>query len=303
MAQGKIARLPHEIREQLNVRMRNAEKAKPLLQWLNSLPEVQAVLATEFGGVPILKQNLSQYRRRGYRDWLNQQETLAQVQRFVSQSPESEPATPGKLSDRFVGFLLTRYALATARLGQEGADQEKEWRLLRELCHDLVALRRGDQDAEWLRLEQSRLDFQRAKHQKTPMKADRESYSPVGRGSCRAGASSAEKPGGNLATRNTLLPLPTRTSRLVGQASRLSVVGQASRLSVVGQASRLPIVGCASRRNQTQNSTKKQEADRESYRPVGRAFTTSARGSQRTSNPECQNRWMQTDSALAFGVR
>src|SRR5208283_3541126 len=117
------------------------------------------------------------------------------------------------------------------------------------------------------------------------------------------------------------LPLPTRTSRLVGQASRLSVVGQASRLSVVGQASRLsvvgqasrlsvvrqasrlPIVGCASRRNQTQNSTKKQEADSESYRPVGRAFTTSAHGSQRTSNPKCENRRMQTDSALAFGVR
>ena len=164
MAQGKIARLPHQIREQLNVRMRNAEKAKPLLQWLNSLPEVQAVLATEFGGVPILKQNLSQYRKRGYRDWLSQQETLAKVQRLLSQPPESDPATPGKLSDHFVGFLLTRYALATARLGQEGADQEKEWRLLRELCHDLVALRRGDQDAEWLRLEQSRLDLQRTKH-------------------------------------------------------------------------------------------------------------------------------------------
>src|SRR5208282_6283402 len=189
-AQGKIARLPHEIREQLNVRMRNAEKAKPLLQWLNSLPEDQAVLAAQFDGVPILKQNLSQYRKRGYRDWLNQQEALAQVQQLLSQSPESEPATPGKLSDRFVGFLLTRYALATARLGQKGADQEREWRLLRELCHDLVALRRGDQDAEWLRLEQARLDFQRAKQQKAPMKADRKSYCPVGRGSRRAGASS-----------------------------------------------------------------------------------------------------------------
>src|SRR5208282_4392383 len=139
-AQGKIARLPHEIREQLNVRMRNAEKAKPLLQWLNSLPEVQAVLATEFGGVPILKQNLSQYRKRGYRDWLNQQEALAQVQQLLSKSPESEPATLSKLSDRVATFLLTRYAVATARLRQNGADPEKQWRLLRQFCHDLVAL-------------------------------------------------------------------------------------------------------------------------------------------------------------------
>src|SRR5208283_5423938 len=79
---------------------------------------------------------------------------------------------------------------------------------------------------------------------------DRESYSPVGRGSCRAGASSTERPGDSLTAPNTLLPLPTKTSRL-----------------------------------------------------PGRAFTASARGSQRTSNPKCQNRRMQTNSALAFGVR
>jgi hypothetical protein len=72
-----------------------------------------------------------------------------------------------------------------------------------------VALRRGDQDAEWLRLEQARLDFQRAKHQKTPMKADRESYSPVGRGSCRAGGSQAKRLGGSLALPDARLAIPT----------------------------------------------------------------------------------------------
>ena len=232
MAQGKIARLPHQIREQLNVRMRNAEKAKPLVQWLNSLPEVQAVLAAQFGGVPILEQNLSQYRKRGYHDWLNQQEALAQVQPLVNQSPESQPATLGKLSDRLASFLLTRYVVATARLRQNGAEPEKDWRLLRQFCHDLVALRRGDHQAEGLRLEQARLDLQRAKQQKTPMKADRESCSPVGRafttsarGSCRAGASSTERPGGSLTAPNTLLPLPTKTSRLPGRAFTTSARG------------------------------------------------------------------------------
>jgi hypothetical protein len=34
---------------------------------------------------------------------------------------------------------------------------------LRELCHDLVALRRGDHGAEWLRIERERLKLQRKK--------------------------------------------------------------------------------------------------------------------------------------------
>jgi hypothetical protein len=34
-----------------------------LLEWLNSLPEVQAIVAGEFGGKRIIKQNLSQYRK------------------------------------------------------------------------------------------------------------------------------------------------------------------------------------------------------------------------------------------------
>src|SRR5208337_215444 len=168
----------------------------------------------------------------------------AQVQQLLSKSPESVPATLGKLSDRVASFLLTRYAVATARLRQKGADPEKQWRLLRQFCHDLVALRRGDHQAESLRLEQARLDLQRAKQ-----------HSPVGRGSCRAGAPSAERPikepQTTSATENPGLPAPARI---------------------------IPS-------------------------PAGRAFTTSARGSQQTSNPKCQNRRMQTDSALAFGVR
>src|SRR2546429_5688664 len=37
---GKIARLPHAIREQLNLRIQDNQRGKSLLQWLNDLPEV-----------------------------------------------------------------------------------------------------------------------------------------------------------------------------------------------------------------------------------------------------------------------
>ena len=46
---GKIARLPLDIREQLNRRLQDGEIGKELVVWLNSVPEVQAVLKAEFG--------------------------------------------------------------------------------------------------------------------------------------------------------------------------------------------------------------------------------------------------------------
>ncbi len=45
---GKIAPLPRAIRDQLNQRLDDGQEAKDLAAWLNSLPEVQAVLAAYF---------------------------------------------------------------------------------------------------------------------------------------------------------------------------------------------------------------------------------------------------------------
>ena len=50
---GKIARLPRVVREQLNRRLQNGEQGKTLAAWLNSLPAVVVMLATEFDGKPI----------------------------------------------------------------------------------------------------------------------------------------------------------------------------------------------------------------------------------------------------------
>ena len=67
---GKISHLPHPIQEQLNERLdKGDEEAKPILAWLNSLPEVQSVLESKFDGAAITPKNLSEYKNRGYRDW------------------------------------------------------------------------------------------------------------------------------------------------------------------------------------------------------------------------------------------
>lgn len=163
---GKIARLPREIREQLNRRLDDRQEGQAVVDWLNGLPAVLAVLAAEFGGEPVSEINLSRWRQARYVDWVTHQDAPAEIGCFLGEAGELELATLGPLSDRLALLATTRYALAARRLGREGADEDKDWKLLRELCYDLVALRRGDQGAARVRIEQERLGVQRetAKH-------------------------------------------------------------------------------------------------------------------------------------------
>ena len=71
---GKIARLPRLLREQLNRRLDDGHYGPALLTWLNAQPEAQAILAEQFGARPLNKQNLSQWRQGGYRDWQQRQQ-------------------------------------------------------------------------------------------------------------------------------------------------------------------------------------------------------------------------------------
>ena len=47
---GKIARLPEEIREELNRRLADGEPGSSLARWLNGLPAVREMLERYFGG-------------------------------------------------------------------------------------------------------------------------------------------------------------------------------------------------------------------------------------------------------------
>jgi hypothetical protein len=154
---GKIARLPQKLREEANHRLSNGEAGGRLLKWLNELPEVQAVVAAEFGGKPVSKQNLSDWRLGGYQEWLEQQEVLKVAGRISVNGEELREAVKGPLSDQMAVWLLARYLVAVKKLeGQEG--EEPAWKRLREFCKDLVALRRGDHYAERLKLEQMKWD-------------------------------------------------------------------------------------------------------------------------------------------------
>jgi hypothetical protein len=161
---GKIARLPRETREELNRRLADNEPGGPLLAWLNALPAVPALLAREFGGVAISKQNLSEWRAGGFAEWQARQETLAQARELAAEATELEAATAGKLTDHLGTVLAARYASALAGWNGEVTEEfRRQLRALRGLCQDIVELRRGDHSGARLRMEQERLDREREK--------------------------------------------------------------------------------------------------------------------------------------------
>jgi len=153
---GKISRLPHHIREEINSRLRDRQPGKPIVAWLNSLPEVKEVLSVSFGGRPIDEGNLSEWKKRHHPAWLLQQAAFAQSAHFLAESRKLAQAGQGSVNDHLAAFLATRYALATRQLAGE-ADERQHFKLLRALCHDVASLRRGDHLAERLRLDHQRL--------------------------------------------------------------------------------------------------------------------------------------------------
>jgi len=62
MRNGKIARCPWGVRNELNRRLQSGELGESILEWLNGLPEVKEILDAHFAGVPLSKQNLSEWR-------------------------------------------------------------------------------------------------------------------------------------------------------------------------------------------------------------------------------------------------
>ena len=161
---GKIARLPRELREQLNRRLQAGEQGGPLLAWLNALPEVSAVLGREFGGVAISKQNLSEWRAGGFAEWQARQETLAQARELAADAGEITAATEGRLADHLATVLAVRYAGALQGWNGEVTDEfRKTMRALHGLCQDIVELRRGDHSGERLQMERERLERAREK--------------------------------------------------------------------------------------------------------------------------------------------
>jgi hypothetical protein len=160
---GKIARLPLPIREQLNARLHHGEVGQELVAWLNSLPEVQALLAAHFDRRPINEPNLTEWKQGGYEDWLAQLNTRAWIHRLI----EDSAAFQQDLDNCSVTDLLAApLAVTLGRLVQQQAagaqHSEGHYQALFAATRELTRLRRADLAERQLRLQHERWQAARA---------------------------------------------------------------------------------------------------------------------------------------------
>jgi hypothetical protein len=146
---GKIARMPVTVRDELNLRMENGQEGAQLLAWLNGLPAVRETLQASFEGARISKQNLSEWRQGGFREWQLRREWIGQAGELEASANEMRDvvdtaALPGALA----GMLAARYAaLLNSWDGEPDRKFEEKLRLLRGLNRDSALLQRTIQQA------------------------------------------------------------------------------------------------------------------------------------------------------------
>ncbi|HVY71470.1 MAG TPA: hypothetical protein VHH73_16175 [Verrucomicrobiae bacterium] len=154
---GKIACLPHLIREQLNLRLHDGETGPELLEWLNNLDEVKTILARNFGGKEINAPNLTAWRQGGYADWVAQGQALELARRLDEEAREfegEEERSGRRLSELMLGWLTAQFMIE-ARQPVEG---EARWRKLRELCAGMTRIRGMELQERRMRIAEAKLE-------------------------------------------------------------------------------------------------------------------------------------------------
>ncbi len=161
---GKIARLPLETREQLNRRLDDGEQGKPLVEWLNSLPEVEAVVKAAFGGRAVSEQNLSEWRQGGYRDWQRQQERRELVRQWTEDAKDLEGTAGGvPFNSALSTILLAELAQAVRDVLEETTDAGIRLERLQDVARRFAQLRREESNAERVQIARERWDQEHAK--------------------------------------------------------------------------------------------------------------------------------------------
>jgi hypothetical protein len=170
---GKIARLPRNIRDELNRRLDNGEQGVRLIEWLNGLPEVKQVLARDFEGRPITKCNLTEWKNGGYLDWQSESETAAFIREINEDDTESSKIPPSELAKPLTTTVLAHYAQAIFRSLADHHEQPRArvrrlGRSLREMDRIMrreLSEERMQIELEQFQFEQEKLDLKKLWHE------------------------------------------------------------------------------------------------------------------------------------------
>lgn len=153
--QGKFARLPHALREQVNHRLLNGESAGTLLPWLNAQPDAARIWDLHFDGAPATPQNLSEWRGGGWKDWLADREKIENT-KSLAEFAAKQAAAGGNLSEGlqaiFAGHLMEGFeVLIHAGEGPDQADDPVK--RVATLGSVIAQLRNADTAAERTKLD------------------------------------------------------------------------------------------------------------------------------------------------------
>jgi hypothetical protein len=141
---GKIANLPNDIREQLNLRLLEGETGRELAAWLNGLPEVQSILHLHFNGAPISEVNLTSWRQGGYLQWFTERECFDSARALAD--GDSVFAENGLTAERLLNILTLRYGQLLLRWdhsSEEGVTEAQAFSLMAKKARILQGISRS----------------------------------------------------------------------------------------------------------------------------------------------------------------
>jgi hypothetical protein len=172
---GKIARLPHHIREELNQRLSNGIIGKEILTWLNELPETNKIMAELFGGRKITHQNLSEWRLDAYAEWVNNRTGAAQWQDLLGHLEQLNEKRTGEngaaITNQLGSLVVYELGQALDHLHKMG-DSAERWRIFNMLSRTFSRLRMDDCREKSIRLRDAKTARRKGQFKAIPTDAN-----------------------------------------------------------------------------------------------------------------------------------
>lgn len=154
--QGKISRLPHALREQVNQRLLNNESASTILAWLNPQPEAIRTWDDYFQGAPATPQNLSEWKGGGYKRWREEHQKVEQTKSLAAYAAQ-QAAAGGQLSAGLqailAGHIMEGFEVLIHAAADDGQTADDPVKRIASLGGVVAAMRNADTAAERVDLE------------------------------------------------------------------------------------------------------------------------------------------------------
>jgi len=173
---GKIARLPHVLREEVNVRLMDGQTSRVILPWLNKQPAAVAVWERDFEGVPASAQNLSEWKLGGWKEWRERKERVENL-KTLSSFAHDLTKSGGHIADGAASILAGQILEALEQAGNlvvTGGSDDAE----KDPNAGLVAMAKAVSSLQKSSVSKGKLDLdrERSKQNRERLNLDREKF-------------------------------------------------------------------------------------------------------------------------------